>query len=281
MKKKILNKLNIKDNYISKVYFKSLNKFNNNTICFANQVDKKTLKKINKLKSGIIILSKKNSLIKKKILQIINPKPKKFFFKLLNDNVKKSNTNYKKTIFEKNTFIHKTVTFGSNCKIGYGTKILANVVIGDNVIIGRNCNIKSNSVIGQRGFGNFHVKNRIICITHIGGVKIGNDVEIGALNTIAGGTLDNTVIKSNNKFDDHVHIAHNCEIHENNEFTAGVILGGSIKIVKNNFFGLNSTIKNGIKIGNNNLIGSSSNVVKNISSDNLVYGNPAKTFKKN
>ena len=281
MKKKIIKILNIKSNYIPIIYFKSLNKLENNTICFANHIDKKTIKKINNLKNGIIILKTKNNLISKKIFQIIKSNPKSFFFSLLNESVKKTVIDYKKPIIGKNTSIHKTVIFGSNCKIGNNTKILANVVVGDNVIIGKNCVIKSNSVIGQRGFGNFHLNKKIECISHIGGVKIGNDVEIGALNTIAKGTLDNTIVKSNNKFDDHVHVAHNCIIDENNEFTAGTILGGSIKIGKNNFFGLNSTIKNGVKIGSNNLIGSSSNIVKNISNNNLVYGNPGKTFKKN
>lgn len=70
-KKKILNKLNIQNNYISNKYFKSLNKFENNTICFANEVDKKTLNKINKLQCGIIILPKKNSLIKKKYYKLL------------------------------------------------------------------------------------------------------------------------------------------------------------------------------------------------------------------
>ena len=45
------------------------------------------------------------------------------------------------------------------------------------------------------------------------------------------------------KFDDHIHIAHNCIIGKNNIFCAGTIVGGSVKIGINNFFGLNSTIK--------------------------------------
>ena len=54
---------------------------------------------------------------------------------------------------------------------------------------------------------------------------------MGAHNTIAQGTIDNTIISSYNKFDDHIHIAHNCKINKNNIFCAGVVLGGSVKIV--------------------------------------------------
>ena len=48
-------------------------------------------------------------------------------------------------------------------------------------------------------------------------------------------TIDNTIISSYNKFDDHIHIAHNCKINKNNIFCAGVVLGGSVKIGSNNF----------------------------------------------
>jgi UDP-3-O-[3-hydroxymyristoyl] glucosamine N-acyltransferase LpxD len=281
MKKIILKKLKIKEKFIPKKYFSSFYKFKNNTICFSKKIDQNNIKKINNLNSGVIILNKKNKLIKKKILQIIHPIPKFYFFKLLNDNIKMSPNIYIKPKIRKSAVIDKSVIIGSNCSIGDNTKICANVVIGDNVRIGKNCYIKSNTVIGQRGFGNFVSKGKIFSITHIGGVKIGNDVEIGALNTIAQATLDYTIVKSNNKFDDHVHVAHNCIIHESNEFTAGVILGGSTKIGKNNFFGLNTSVKNRIKIGNNNFIGSSSNITKNISNNKLIYGNPAKVIKKN
>jgi len=281
MKKIIFQKLKIKENFISKKHFSSLSRFKNNTICFAQKITQNNIKKINNLNSGIIILKTENKLIKKKILQIIHSSPKIYFFKLLNENIKKNPTIYIKPRVKKSAVIHKSVVIGSNSSVGDNTKICANVVIGNNVKIGKNCFIKSNTVIGQRGFGNFVLKGKIFPITHIGGVKIGNDVEIGALNTIAQATLDYTIIKSNNKFDDHVHVAHNCIIDKNNEFTAGVILGGSIKIGKNNFFGINSTVENGITIGNNNIIGSSSNIRKNILSNKLIYGNPAKVIKKN
>ena len=281
MSKKFFNKLKIKDKFISKKYFSSLNKFKDNSICYTININKKVIKKINKINSGIVILTKKSKLIRKKVLQFANSNPRAYFFNLLNNNIKNLPNIYKSAIIGKNTQLHKTLVIGSNCSIGDNTKIYANVVIGDNVKIGKNCIIKSNTIIGQRGFGNFHLKRKIMSISHVGGVKIGNNVEIGALNTVAQGTLDSTIIKSNNKFDDHVHVAHNCIINENNEFTAGVIIGGSVKIGKNNFFGLNATIKNGIKIGNNNFIGMSSSIIKNITTNCLVYANSAKVIKKN
>ena len=280
MSKKFFKKLKIKEKFIPKKYFSSLDRFTNNSICFTINIDRSILKKINKVNSGIVILKKKNKDINKNILQFTHPNPRTYFFYLLNNNVKNISNFYKKPKIGVNAQLHKTVVLGSNCSIGHNTKIHANVVIGDNVKIGNNCIIKSNTVIGQKGLGNFYLKRKIMSINHIGMVKIGNNVEIGALNTIAQGTLDSTIIKSNNKLDDHVHVAHNCIINENNELTAGVTIGGSVKIGKNNFFGLNATIKNGITIGSNNFIGISSSIIKSISNNYLAYGNPAKLIKK-
>ena len=59
-----------------------------------------------------------------------------------------------------------------------------------------------------------------IRLPHLGRVVIGNNVEIGALNTIARGTLDDTYIGDNVKTDDHVHIAHNVYVGKNTIITA-------------------------------------------------------------
>ena len=46
---------------------------------------------------------------------------------------------------------------------------------------------------------------------HYGGVIIGKNADIGALNT-TGGVIEPTILDNNVVTDDHVHIAHNCRI---------------------------------------------------------------------
>ena len=71
-----------------------------------------------------------------------------------------------------------------------------NVVIGRNVKIGRNCLIKSCSVIGEEGFGiEKDEQGNNLRLPHIGSVVIGDHVEVGALNTVASGIIDPTVIE--------------------------------------------------------------------------------------
>ena len=180
------------------------------------------------------------------------------------------------------------VKIGRNCSIddtvivGKGTEIGDNVVIRGRVTIGNYCHIKSHACIGEKGFSfGFDEDGTPITIKHGGGVRIGNDVEIGSFNTVCRATLEDmdTVLEDNVKLDDHVHIAHNCHIGENSCLAAGTILHGSVIIGKNCWLGLNSTC-NKVKIGDNVLIGSGSMVTKDIPSGMVAAGNPAKVVRE-
>ena len=142
----------------------------------------------------------------------------------------------KSALISQDAIIHPSVSIGENCVIGsgvsinQGTIILNNVVISDNVKIGKFCFIKSNSVIGEDGFGFDFDENRVPTrLPHLGSVFIDDNVEIGSINTIQKGTIDNTIINSNTKLSDHVHIAHNCNIGENCIISAHAQICGSVK----------------------------------------------------
>jgi UDP-3-O-[3-hydroxymyristoyl] glucosamine N-acyltransferase len=64
----------------------------------------------------------------------------------------------------------------------------------------------------------------------LGGVLIGNDIEIGANTTIDLGALDNTIIGNGVKLDNQIMIAHNCVIGEHTAMAACVGVAGSTKI---------------------------------------------------
>ena len=270
---KIKSKINFS---LKKKWFSSLNNLSDNTLCYLSDENLRNINKINSKKNLILLVKKRNKKIDKKIIQVETFDPKFVFFETLK-NFYTFDIKNKKPQIGKSTIISENVYIGKNVVIGNNTLVLPNTVINDNVKIGNNCVIKSGSIIGQKGFQAIKNKNKnLVEIFHVGKVVIKDFVNIGALNTIARGTLDSTYIDSYNKFDDHVHVAHNGYFGKNNTICAAVIFGGSVKIGENNFFGLNSTVKNFISIGNNNFIGQGSNVVKNIQNDKLVYGNPAK-----
>jgi len=169
---------------------------------------------------------------------------------------------------------------GDRAMIGEGTEIREHVVIGEGVRIGRNCLIKANTVIGGEGFGfEFDEAGVPVRMPHLGRVIIGDNVEIGSLNAIARGTLEDTVIGDNVKTDDHVFIAHNVEVGDNTLIIAGAEVSGGVKIGKNVWIAPQATIRNQVEIGDGAMIGMGAVVTKSVKAGAVVMGNPAREKK--
>jgi len=171
---------------------------------------------------------------------------------------------------------------GDNVTIGDRTEIHHHVVINTGSHIGNDCCIKSNTIIGEEGFGFERDENGIpIRIPHLGRVIVGNNVEIGSLCSIGRGTLDNTIIGDNTKTDTHVHIGHNAIIGKSCIITACVEISGSARIGNNTWLGPNSSIMNGISIGNNCFIGLGTVVTKSLPDNVVAAGCPARIIRYN
>jgi len=90
-----------------------------------------------------------------------------------------------------------------------------------------------------------------------------------------------SVINSNAKLGNHntlnsaCLIGHDTTVGHHNFFAAHSCVGSNVKLGDYNFLGLNATTNNQIEIGSNIMIGMCSNVLKGISSDRVVFGNPA------
>jgi len=256
-----------------------------NRIIFIEKISECTKKRLNRIKSRSLFVVLPNSFlgkIKHPYLKVANPREifskivSRLFhyerdFWLIEDEIIASDKLGEGTIIMNNVFIGKNSILGKNCTVH------PNVYIGPNTIIGNNVVIRPNTSLGHSGFGHIRSKRgKNKNLPHVGGLIIGNNVEIGATNTIAAGTIHPTVIEDNVATDDHVHIAHNCYVSKGTQFTAGAILGGSVTVGKNVFVGLNSTIKDGLSIGDEAFIGSSSNILKDVPCKALMIGNPAR-----
>lgn len=151
-------------------------------------------------------------------------------------------------VIGKNCIIEDEVSIGANTSIadntvlGKGTKIYPNVSIYHNVTIGKNCIIQSGTVIGSDGFGYANNSGEWVKIIQSGGVRIGDQVEIGANSTIDRGALDDTVISDGVKIDNLCHIAHNVELGENVAMAAYTGVAGSTVIGKGCTFSGRSSI---------------------------------------
>jgi UDP-3-O-[3-hydroxymyristoyl] glucosamine N-acyltransferase len=189
--------------------------------------------------------------------------------------------------------ISRSARIGKNCSIGNFTKIGDKCIIGDNTVvgdcviieqntrIGKNCIIQPGTVIGADGFAYERLEDTLELqrFPHIGGVILGNNVEICSNCSIARGSLSDTIIGEGTKLDALVHIAHNVEIGRHCALTAGTIIGGSTRIGDMCWTGLNSTIKHKVKIGDKVIIGSGASVINDIDDEDIVAGVPAKSIK--
>lgn len=135
-----------------------------------------------------------------------------------------------------NTSIGAGSFIGDDSCIGSNTRVFSNVSIYHGVSIGSNVVIHSSTVIGADGFGFANEVGKWVKIHQIGGVEIGDNVEIGACTTIDRGALGNTVIEDGVILDNHVQIAHNVRLGENTAMAAYSAIAGSTTVGKNCVF---------------------------------------------
>lgn len=127
----------------------------------------------------------------------------------------------------------------ANCVIGSGSTLdegcwlSPNVTLYHDVHLGRRVRIHSGSVVGSDGFGFAPDGSRHEKVEQLGGVRIGDDVEIGACSTIDRGALDDTVIEAGVKIDNQVQIAHNVRVGSNSIICGCSAIAGSSVIGKN------------------------------------------------
>ncbi|BBJ30901.1 UDP-3-O-acylglucosamine N-acyltransferase [Rickettsia asiatica] len=204
----------------------------------------------------------------------------------------------------KSAIVADSATIGKNCYIGHNVVIEDDVIIGDNSIIeagsfiGRGVNIGRNArieqhvsinyaiigddvvilagaKIGQDGFGFSTEKGVHHKIFHIGIVKIGNNVEIGANTTIDRGSLQDTVIEDLCRIDNLVQIGHSVKIGKGSIIVAQAGIAGSSTIGKYCAFGGQVGIAGHLNIGDGVQVAAQGGVAQNIEAGKIVGGSPA------
>jgi len=159
---------------------------------------------------------------------------------------------------------------GSDCRIGPGVHLLSRVKIGSRVTIG------PGAVIGAPGFGFATGPNgKPREIPQLGGVVIEDDVHIGALSTIAAGTIGPTILRRGAKLDAQVHVGHNCEVGEDTFIAAQSGLAGSVVIGKGVLIGGQVGIADHLRVGDGAKIAAKSGVIGDIAAGATYAGYPA------
>lgn len=166
-------------------------------------------------------------------------------------------------------------------KIGDGCVIDSNVRVYDGVILGKKCDIKAGAILGGAGFGfeKDEDGNRFR-FPQVGGLILGDYVEVGANTCIDRGALSDTVIGNYTKINNLCHIAHNNKIGRNVVITGCVNVSGSNVIDDNVWIAPNASIRGFIHLGEGCTVGMGAVATKDIPAGETWVGNPARKMEK-
>jgi len=115
-------------------------------------------------------------------------------------------------------------------RLGADTRLVARVTLYPGVELGARCLVHAGAVIGADGFGFALDGSRWVKIPQVGGVRIGDDVEIGANTTVDRGAIGDTVIGAGAKLDNQIQVGHNVSIGAHTAIAACTGISGSTKI---------------------------------------------------
>ena len=170
--------------------------------------------------------------------------------------------------------LYPGVFVGDRAKIGEKTVIYPNVSIMHDCVIGNEVIIHAGTVIGSDGFGFVRDGSMNVKIPQIGYVRVDDQVEIGANNTIDRAALGKTWIKRGVKTDNLVQVGHNVVIGEDTIIVALAGISGSVHIGREVIIGGQAGIIDHLEIGDRAMVGPRSGVVKSISPGEVVSGTP-------
>ena len=177
------------------------------------------------------------------------------------------------TIYNYIVFKYRHVVFGANSKINGRIYCVSNskqgIIIGDNVTI--NSCLKSNPIGGN--------ERTILFAKGDGKISIGNNCGISNSAIFATKHIkicDNVLIGGNVKiYDTDFHwVDYNKRINKEGGQSAEILIKDGA------FIGAHSIILKGVTIGERSVIGANSVVTKDIPSDELWAGNPARFIRK-
>ncbi|MDO5646497.1 UDP-3-O-(3-hydroxymyristoyl)glucosamine N-acyltransferase [Paracoccus sp. (in: a-proteobacteria)] len=193
-----------------------------------------------------------------------------------------------------NARIGAHVSIGRGSRIGADALIHPGVRIGHGVTAGDRLIVQPGAVIGGDGFsfvtpqesGIEQIRRTLGArdditeqhwtrIHSLGGVDIGDDVEIGANATIDRGTIRATRIGHGTKIDNLVHLGHNVTVGDDCLLCGQVGVAGTSRIGNRVVLAGQCGVSDNIQIGDDVIAGGATKIFSRVPAGRVILGNPA------
>ncbi len=163
---------------------------------------------------------------------------------------------------------------GPGCKLGEMSVLFPHAVLYQDVTLGARCRVHSGAVIGADGFGFVWTGQQQHKVPQVGGVVIGDDVEIGANTCIDRATCGETAVGQGTKLDNLVQVGHNVVVGNDTVIAAASAIGGSSTVGDHVTIGGQVAVSDHIEIGNDVVIGGRSAVFQDLKDPGQYLGFP-------
>ena len=173
-------------------------------------------------------------------------------------------------VVEEDVVVGSRALVGPGCvvmrgaRLGPDSRLVARVTLYPGVTLGSRCTVHAGAVIGADGFGFAPDRDGYVRVPQVGGVHIGDDVDIGANTTIDRGAIEDTVIDDGVKLDNLVQVGHNVRIGAHTVIAGCAGISGSTIIGKRCMIGGASGTVGHIELGDDVLVTGMTMVTKSI-----------------
>lgn len=178
------------------------------------------------------------------------------------------------------TIVYPHTYIGADSRVGRGSILYPNVTVREGCELGDRVIVHSGAVIGSDGFGFVTVDGSHRKVPQVGGVRIEDDVEIGANTCLDRATTGWTVVRQGTKIDNLVHLGHNVEVGEHCFLVAQTGIAGSTKIGHRVTFAGQSGCAGHLTIGDNCVFAARSAPIGDIAANSFCGGFPARPYKE-